>query len=118
MDEFFRSGLVADVILAVMIAEALLLLVYRKLTGRGLAAADLVAMLLAGACLVLALRAASDWSAMAGGRGVSGRSAARASAGFVPPMARQGGHVTGNATRYATRLLGRPAWKFSICSIT
>ena len=98
MEEFFRSGLVADVILAVMIAEASLLLVYRKLTGRGLAAADLVAMLLAGACLVLALRAAltgAQWPVVAA---VSGRSAARASAGFVPPMARQGGHVTGNAT--------------------
>ena len=58
MEEFFRSGLVADVILVVMIAEALLLLVYRKVTGRGPAAADLIAMLLAGACLVLALRAA------------------------------------------------------------
>jgi hypothetical protein len=57
MEEFFRSGLVADVILVVMLAEALLLFVYRRLTGRGPATADLVAMLLAGACLVLALRA-------------------------------------------------------------
>lgn len=68
MDAFFRSGSVADVILAVMIAEASLLLVYRKLTGRGLAAADLVAMLLAGACLVLALRAAltgAQWPVVA-----------------------------------------------------
>jgi hypothetical protein len=57
MEEFFRSGLVADVILVVMVAEALLLLVYRKLTGRGPAPGDLLTMLLAGACLVLALRA-------------------------------------------------------------
>jgi hypothetical protein len=57
MEEFFRSGLVADVILVVMVAEALLLLVYRKVSGRGPAAADLITMLLAGACLVLALRA-------------------------------------------------------------
>lgn len=57
MQEFFRSGSVADAILAVMMAEALLLLAYRKITGRGPAPADLAAMLLAGACLVLALRA-------------------------------------------------------------
>ncbi len=57
MEEFFHSGLVADVILVVMIAEALLLLVYRKVSGRGPAAAGLLTMLLAGACLVLALRA-------------------------------------------------------------
>ncbi len=64
MEEFFRSGLLADVILVVMIAEALLLLAYRNATGRGLAPADLFSMLLAGACLVLALRAVltgSNW---------------------------------------------------------
>ncbi len=64
MEEFFRSGFLADVILAVMIAEALLLLAYRKATGRGLAPGDLLPMLLAGACLVMALRAVltgSNW---------------------------------------------------------
>jgi hypothetical protein len=68
MEDFFRSGLLADIILAVMIAEALLLLVYRKVTSRGPAAADLFAMLLAGACLVLALRAVltgSSWQVVA-----------------------------------------------------
>lgn len=68
MQDFFHSGLVADVILAVMIAEAALLLVYRRATGRGPAPADLAAMLFAGACLVLALRAAltgSHWPVVA-----------------------------------------------------
>ncbi len=68
MEEFFRSGMVADVILAVIIAEALLLLLYRKVTGRGLATFDLFAMLLAGGCLVLALRAVltgSSWPVVA-----------------------------------------------------
>jgi hypothetical protein len=68
MEDFFRSGLLADVILVVMIAEAVLLLIYRKATGRGLAPADLFAMLLAGACLVLALRAVltgSSWPVVA-----------------------------------------------------
>jgi hypothetical protein len=57
MQEFFRSGLVADVVLAAMLVEALLLLAYRRITGRGLLPADIVVMLLAGACLVFALRA-------------------------------------------------------------
>jgi hypothetical protein len=68
MQDFFHSGLVADVILVVMIAEAVLLLIYRRTTGGGLAPADLAAMLLAGACLVLALRAAltgSPWPVVA-----------------------------------------------------
>jgi hypothetical protein len=68
MEELFRSGVLADVILAVMIAEALLLLLYRKVTGRGPATADVFAMLLAGACLVLALRAVltgSSWPVVA-----------------------------------------------------
>ncbi len=68
MAEFFSSGLVADVILIVMIAEALLLLLYRRMTGRGVAARDLFAMLLAGGCLVLALRAVltgSSWPVVA-----------------------------------------------------
>jgi hypothetical protein len=68
MEDFFRSGMVADVILVVMIAEALLLLLYRKVTGRGPAAADLFVMLLAGGCLVLALRAVltgSTWPVVA-----------------------------------------------------
>lgn len=68
MQDFFNSGRVADVILAVMIVEALLLLVYRKATGRGMAPADVASMLLAGACVVLALRAAltgSHWPVVA-----------------------------------------------------
>lgn len=57
MQDLFRSGLVADVILMLMAAEASALAIYRKVTGRGPALADIAAMLLAGACLVLALRA-------------------------------------------------------------
>ena len=64
MQELFRSGLVADVILGVMALEAALLLLYRRVTGRGPRAVDVAAMLLAGGFLVLALRAAltgADW---------------------------------------------------------
>lgn len=68
MHDFFQSGLVADVILVVMVTEAALLLVYRRATGRGIPPADVAAMLFAGACLVLALRAAltgSHWTVVA-----------------------------------------------------
>ncbi|MFN3350729.1 hypothetical protein [Pseudorhodoplanes sp.] len=64
MQELFRSGLVADVILGVMALEAALLLLYRRLTGRGPRVVDVASMLLAGGFLVLALRAAltgADW---------------------------------------------------------
>ena len=57
MDEFFSSGQVADLLLALMALEAALLLVYRLLTGRGPPLAGLLANLGAGACLLLALRA-------------------------------------------------------------
>jgi hypothetical protein len=56
VDGLFASGLVADLILALVAVEALLLLAYRRRTGRGPAPADLVLNLLAGAFLVLALR--------------------------------------------------------------
>jgi hypothetical protein len=56
--ELFATGLVADLILALVGLEALSLLAYRRRTGRGVAPADLVFNLLAGACLLLALRGA------------------------------------------------------------
>ncbi len=57
MENFFASGRVADVILAVMIAEFLALAILHGRTGRGVPPRDLLVMLLAGGSLVLALRA-------------------------------------------------------------
>jgi hypothetical protein len=48
----------ADLILAGVLLEACVLLLYRRRTGRGVAPAALVASLLAGAGLLLALRCA------------------------------------------------------------
>lgn len=56
--DLIASGRVVDAIIAFMAAEAVALLVYRRIAGRGPGAADIGVMLLAGLCLLLALRAA------------------------------------------------------------
>ena len=58
MQELFASGHVVDLILVLMVAEALVLGLYHRRTGRGLAPGVLVTVLLAGGFLMLALRAA------------------------------------------------------------
>ncbi len=58
MLEFIASGRVVDLALLLLALEAALLIVYYRRTGRGSAAIDLVPSLVAGACLLLALRAA------------------------------------------------------------
>jgi hypothetical protein len=58
MAEFFASGRVVDVILGLVLLEAAALLALRRLTGRGPDPWQTIAFLLAGACLLLALRAA------------------------------------------------------------
>lgn len=67
---FFASGRVADLVLGLLALEAVLLLAYHRRTGRGIPAPVLLPNLLAGACLVLALRAALTgahwgWTALA-----------------------------------------------------
>lgn len=67
--EFFASGHVVDLILLVLALEGLVLFVLHRRTGRGIAPAELLGFLLAGACLLLALRAAltgAAWQAVAG----------------------------------------------------
>jgi len=58
MREFFASGLVVDLVLAVMVLEALVLGLYFRITSRGISLADLLVNLVSGTCLLLALRAA------------------------------------------------------------
>lgn len=58
MTEFFTSGRVVDLVLAFVLMEAALLYVLYRWTGRGLAPAVLLSLLIPGACLLLALRAA------------------------------------------------------------
>jgi hypothetical protein len=54
----FASGHVVDLILGVMALETLVLLAWRRRTGGGVPARGLLAFLLSGACLMLALRVA------------------------------------------------------------
>lgn len=58
MTELIVSGRLIDLILVLMLAEAALLHVHRRRTGRGLATRDIAVNLVAGASLMLAVRAA------------------------------------------------------------
>ncbi len=58
MAEFFATGHVADLVLLVLVLEAVLLVVWHRRTGRGLAPAAVLGLALPGVALVLALRAA------------------------------------------------------------
>lgn len=68
MEGIFQSGRLVDLMLLLMSAEGVLLWTYRRKTGRGVPTFGLTANLAAGACLLLALRAAltqSGWEAVA-----------------------------------------------------
>ena len=58
MSDYLANGRIADLILALLLLEAIGLLAYHRLTGRGVGPAQLLPNVLAGACLVLALRGA------------------------------------------------------------
>jgi len=58
MQELFASGSIVALILGLMLVEGLLLGVFHRATGRGIAPLDLAPNLAAGALLLLALRAA------------------------------------------------------------
>lgn len=58
MRGFFDSGAVADLILAMLLLEAIAIALYHRITGRGLALAAVLPFLLAGAAFALSLRAA------------------------------------------------------------
>jgi hypothetical protein len=67
--DLFASGRIVDLILALMAAEAVVLAVHYRRTGRGVALPDLAVNLAAGAGLLLALRAAltgAGWTWTAG----------------------------------------------------
>jgi hypothetical protein len=69
MTNLLASVHTVDVILGLIGLECALLAIYRRLTGRGVAMADVAANLLSGACLLLALRGAlggASWTWIAG----------------------------------------------------
>lgn len=58
MDELFRSGSLVDLILLLVILEISAIAIYWRVSGRGIALADLIPNVLAGFFLLLALRVA------------------------------------------------------------
>lgn len=58
LHEIIASGRIADLILVFLGLEALILLAYRRMRGRGVPFAELITNAMAGICLLLALRAA------------------------------------------------------------
>ncbi|MGK7866209.1 hypothetical protein [Falsiroseomonas sp. E2-1-a20] len=58
MQAFFASGQVADLVLLVLLAEALALFLWHRRTGRGLAPLAVAGLVLPGVAFALALRAA------------------------------------------------------------
>jgi uncharacterized protein (DUF983 family) len=70
MADLFSSGRVADLVLLVLAAEACLLALWHRRSGRGMAPLAILGLALPGAALVLALRfaltgAAWPWIALA-----------------------------------------------------
>jgi hypothetical protein len=64
MAELFASGRLIDLILGLVLVEAIALTVFHRLTGKGVAPRDLVGLLLAGAFLLVAVRLAltgAEW---------------------------------------------------------
>jgi hypothetical protein len=68
MRELFETGSIIDMVLALMAVEAGILGAYHHRSGLGVSSTELAANLLAGGCLLLALRAAlmdAGWKAVA-----------------------------------------------------
>ena len=64
LHSLFASGRFVDVILTFMVIEGAVLIAYQRATGRGIAPLALIANLLAGGGILLALRATlSGWGA-------------------------------------------------------
>jgi hypothetical protein len=58
MAELFASGRLIDLILGLVLIEAVVLTGFHRFTGKGVSPRDLVGLLLAGSFLLLAVRAA------------------------------------------------------------
>ena len=69
MSDLFASGRLVDLILLIVAIEAVVLIVYWRKTGKGIAPRNLLPNLIAGALLLLALRltlAQAGWMAICG----------------------------------------------------
>lgn len=56
LQSLFKSGAIIDLILLFMVVEVIALLVWRRLTGAGVAPSALLPFLAAGVCLMLAVK--------------------------------------------------------------
>lgn len=68
MEELFASGRIVELILLLMLGEAIALSAYYYLTGKGLEPLEVLIALVPGACLLLALRGAltdARWTSIA-----------------------------------------------------
>jgi hypothetical protein len=58
MADLFATGRIVDLILGLIVLEAVVLALWHRWTGKGVSSAGIIWFLMAGACLLLALRAA------------------------------------------------------------
>jgi hypothetical protein len=58
LEAWFVSGRIIDLILAIVLLEAVGLWLWRRVSGRGLSIAEIIGLLLSGVFLILAVRAA------------------------------------------------------------
>jgi len=68
LEQLYQGPLVVDIAIGFITLEALVLWVWHKFSGRGLALADCVLTIVSGACLMLAMRCtltADGWPGMA-----------------------------------------------------
>lgn len=68
MAELFASGRIVDLIVALVVVEAVALIALHRARQRGPGIASIIAMLVPGVCLLLALRAAltaAPWTTIA-----------------------------------------------------
>jgi hypothetical protein len=68
MADLFATGRIVDLILGLMVLEAAALAAFHRMTGRGVPLASLLTNMAAGACLLVALRAAlagAEWGIVA-----------------------------------------------------
>lgn len=54
--ELFQSGRIADIVAVVIVIEAIMLITVKYLTGHGINSGKVIALLVPGFCLVMALR--------------------------------------------------------------
>ena len=68
LEDLILSGRIVDIMIAFIVVEVVLLLVYERATGRGIAPYSLLVNVGAGGSLMLALRAVfseADWTVIA-----------------------------------------------------